>query len=285
MAKQRVPLNRPSTRKRAEVGDGKPSDSTQFSASNQTDHATSGADEPTQLREATAMDRRAYEADFVTKCAFVILPGENPREFEILLTRLLEERSPDGPLEQDLVLTIAKCLWRKQRYQYFLAARVTAQFHQRREPYDEAMVLNAICIEIDHAARKDAGDFREIRRCLEPWGVADFADHLEATCPRREFRSEWDWIKAMQTELKKNLPPAATRVGNPPDEVLFKQSSAIVTDDVLARELEFEQLNNRILEQALTQLEKIKKSKQQTSFREAQRLDRARRGLVIGLVK
>jgi len=86
----------------------------------------------------------------------------------------------------------------------------------------------------------------------------------------------------MQEEVQKVLLPAATRFGDPPDEVLIQQSSAILTDDVFARDLEGEERIGRLVDQALGRLEKIKlektkKSNQQTSFREAQRLRRARR--------
>ena len=288
MAK-RIPLNRKSTRKRAEVGDGKPPE-------NQSDHAASGAEalDDTQLDGATVTDekisedRRAYEVKFGAETEFVILPGENPLEFEMLHARLVEELSPDGPLEEDVVFSVAKGRWRKERVQRFFAARVvTAQFDHRHEPIDDATFLNAFSILIEDAAEEDAGDFREIRRRLDQLGgpFADFADHLEAKCPRREFRTNWDWIRAMQTEFQKSLPPAATRVGDRPDGLLVTHWSAVLTDHVFARELEFEERIDRMIERALTRLEKIKKSKQQTSFREAQRLRRARRGVFIRLVK
>jgi len=208
-------------------------------------------------------DPRAYEVKFGAETEFAILPGENPLEFEMLRGRLAEELSPDGPLEEDQVLTVAKCIWRKQRYQRFLAARVmAAKFDPGHEAYDEAMALNGFYHAIDGATH-----FGEVRQSLDQLG-GHFADHLNAKCPRREFRTAEDWFKAMQKEFQKRLPPAATRFADPP---------TILTDDVLARELEFEEWIDKIIAQALTRLEKIKKSKQQTSFREAQRLRRARR--------
>src|SRR5436190_1806410 len=52
-----------------------------------------------------------------------ILPGENPIEFERLHTRLAQEWAPDGVLEEDTVLMIAKCIWRKRRYQRFVSSK------------------------------------------------------------------------------------------------------------------------------------------------------------------
>jgi hypothetical protein len=86
----------------------------------------------------------------------------------------------------------------------------------------------------------------------------------------------------MQEEVQKVLLPAATRFGDPPDGglMLIEQSSAILTDDVFARDLEVEERIGRLIDQALGRLEKLektKKSNQQNSFREAQRLSRRRK--------
>ena len=71
---------------------------------------------------------------------FAILPGEDAREFENLFGQLASEYAPDGPVEEDLVLTLAKCIWRKRRYQRFLAAKVTAaKFDPSHEGYDGAL--------------------------------------------------------------------------------------------------------------------------------------------------
>jgi hypothetical protein len=179
---------------------------------------------------------------------------------------------PDGPVEQDLVLTIAKCLWRKARCQRFLMARATdAKFDPRHEACDPVSALTAF-----YDGLQDATISEEIRR-----GVALldglFAGHLGRECPREKFDTDQEWVKAMQEEAEKVLMPMATRFGNPPDEVLMMRSAAILTDDRFSRELEFEERIDRMLWQAIGQLEKIKKSKQQTSFRQARRFGRAKR--------
>jgi hypothetical protein len=47
-----------------------------------------------------------------------ILPGEDPRQFDRLHRGLVKEWSPSGPAEQDAVLTLAKCMWRKRRIRH-----------------------------------------------------------------------------------------------------------------------------------------------------------------------
>jgi hypothetical protein len=46
--------------------------------------------------------------------ATALLPGEDFAEFEKLHHRLVAEFAPTGPLEADIVATIARLMWRKQ---------------------------------------------------------------------------------------------------------------------------------------------------------------------------
>jgi hypothetical protein len=46
--------------------------------------------------------------------ATTILPGESQAEFEKLHRDLIEELEPAGPLESDIVATIARLVWRKK---------------------------------------------------------------------------------------------------------------------------------------------------------------------------
>jgi hypothetical protein len=43
--------------------------------------------------------------------ALGVLPGESPTEFERLHKRLIEDLAPRGPLEDDIVSTLARLLW------------------------------------------------------------------------------------------------------------------------------------------------------------------------------
>jgi hypothetical protein len=56
----------------------------------------------------------------------LILPGESEREFKELFESLVAEWSPDGALEEDAVLTLAKYIWAKRRIDryHFLEARL-----------------------------------------------------------------------------------------------------------------------------------------------------------------
>ena len=53
-----------------------------------------------------------------------LLPGEDPAAFEKLHAGLIAEHAPAGPLEDDIVATLARLIWRKQHLStYQLAER------------------------------------------------------------------------------------------------------------------------------------------------------------------
>jgi hypothetical protein len=56
--------------------------------------------------------------------ALGLLPGESPAEFEQLHKRVTEELAPSGPLEEDIVSTLARLLWRKQNRSTFRNAEL-----------------------------------------------------------------------------------------------------------------------------------------------------------------
>ena len=62
-----------------------------------------------------------------------ILPGENPAEFEKLHRDLIAELGPNGALENDIVATMARLVWRKQNLETFRIAELArARYEQIR---------------------------------------------------------------------------------------------------------------------------------------------------------
>ena len=75
-----------------------------------------------------------------------ILPGEDPDEFEQLHRGLIEEWRPNGPTEDDAVLTMAAAIWRKARLQKFRRARLYEEQYDPTCPtYDRALALHQFC--------------------------------------------------------------------------------------------------------------------------------------------
>ena len=75
---------------------------------------------------------------------FLIIGGEDPRQFEKLVDELAEEWQPEGKTEHDAVLDIAKGIWLKRRFQLFLMVKATGNAGNPDHPsYDERIGLAA----------------------------------------------------------------------------------------------------------------------------------------------
>jgi hypothetical protein len=76
----------------------------------------------------------------------LILPGEDPREFEAIHAALIEEWAPSGPSEQSKVYGIADAMWRKRRSQIFVQAKaISNSSHPDHPAFDEARGLISFC--------------------------------------------------------------------------------------------------------------------------------------------
>jgi hypothetical protein len=102
-----------------------------------------------------------------------ILPGESAAEFEKLHRKLIAELTPNGALEEDIVATMARLLWRKQNLATFriaaLARRRCEQLKYQMVPPDTLFrhreVDPAECeaaIQAEDQARKELGDAYEL---------------------------------------------------------------------------------------------------------------------------
>jgi hypothetical protein len=81
-----------------------------------------------------------------------ILPGENAAEFEKLHQNLIAELDPNGALEDDIVASIARLLWRKQNLSTFRIAEVA---RERWRIIANERVLPFDLLDCDSAARKE----------------------------------------------------------------------------------------------------------------------------------
>ena len=108
-----------------------------------------------------------------------ILPGEDPREFEELHFELRKEWMPEGPTEEDAVLSIANGIWRKGRVQKFRDARIRRDKVDPDHPaYDQALILRSLY----HILSTDPDSFDQ---CLNNGLPREAADNLREKFPRK----------------------------------------------------------------------------------------------------
>ena len=132
----------------------------------------------------------------------LILPGEDPREFEALHAALIEEWSPSGPSEQSRVFGIADAECRKLRSRRFALAKAISNSLRPDHPaFDEARGLITFgCLmyrEPETAFTEYAGKYLR----------ADAIRYLNQKFPRQNFDSTADWAAAVVEEIKSGLLP------------------------------------------------------------------------------
>jgi len=134
----------------------------------------------------------------------LILPGEDPREFEALHAALIEEWTPSGPSEQSRVFGMADAEWRKLRSRRFAEAKAISNSLRPDHPaFDETRGLIAfgylICREPETAFAQYASNLLR----------ADKIRYLNQKFPRQNFASIEEWTLAVAEEVKSVLLPAA----------------------------------------------------------------------------
>ena len=131
----------------------------------------------------------------------LILPGEDPHEFEALHSALIEEWTPSGPSEQSKVFGIADAEWRKLRSRRFVQAKAIANSLIPCHPaFDETRGLIAFGYLI---CRQPETAFAEYASSLLR---ADKIDYLNQKFPRQNFESTEEWTVAVAKEIQSILP-------------------------------------------------------------------------------
>jgi hypothetical protein len=132
----------------------------------------------------------------------LILPGEDPREFEAIHAAWIEEWNPAGPSEQSKVFGIADAEWRKLRSRRFAEAKAISNSLRPDHPaFDETRGLITfgirMCHEPETAFAQHASTYLR----------ADTIRDLNQKFPRQNFESAADWAAAIVEEIKSELLP------------------------------------------------------------------------------
>lgn len=139
----------------------------------------------------------------------LILPGEDPREFEALHAALTEEWKPSGPTEQDRVFGIADAMWRKRRSQNFVREMAIANGLNPEHPaFNERRGL--VCFICAMDTEPETAFDKRARYCLRPEKI----DSLRKKFPRQNYNSTPDWSLAVIEEIKSTLLPNTPHFGS-----------------------------------------------------------------------
>jgi hypothetical protein len=183
---------------------------------------------------------------------YPIMPGEDPREFEALLSAVIAEWYPSGPTEEDSVFGIAHALWCKIRAQRSLRGKLLANtFNPRHPDFDEARGLLIFC---GYMCSEPETAFAEhASKCLHP----DKIDYLEDVFPRSNYPSTGDWAEAVITEIRTELLPAAVSLELKPGEEIDALSDEVRKEAIEIRLTRSIIHSREFFEHELDQLERL----------------------------
>jgi hypothetical protein len=107
--------------------------------------------------------------------AAALLPGESPAEFEKLHRDLIAEFAPFGVLEDDIVMTMARLVWRKQN---LTTLRIAERAQARRAAIvDEKLEVSFPLPLITRGS--DEVDFKELRRDANSEAKKELGENYE----------------------------------------------------------------------------------------------------------
>jgi hypothetical protein len=183
-----------------------------------------------------------------------ILPGEDPQEFKKLHAAVVAEWRPNGPTQDDCVLTIAQGIWSKARLQKFLHATIEACVHDPGDPlFDEGRALAQFYFVIQAAP----DEFYQALSCLSK----EHADHLRENFFQEKFKSNSEWLEATRNEIYRVMLPKADRL-QPPDDFLLCRSAHVASPDVLEKIATTSERIDATIDRAIKRLIQAKAMKQ-----------------------
>lgn len=127
-------------------------------------------------------------------CQAVFLPEEDPDEFDELHLSLIEEWEPDGPTEEDKVLSVAINMWRKRRVREWRQNNID-DVGKRTFLLGHMHGLYEIKAPIHFVKDFQSGALKDITEENISTKVGAFwASQLKIAVPRSQFQSDESWL-------------------------------------------------------------------------------------------
>ena len=190
----------------------------------------------------------------------LIIPGEDPREFDQILATLIAEWKPSGPTLRDALSDLAETKFRKRRLKNYVQTELHLYtFNPHHPAFNEvwgfAMFIHHLDSDPETCLDKHAKKYLR----------SDKIDDLNRNFPRADYQSTAEWANAIRTEILSVLLPAkpqfeAPELGYRADELEqvareWRTDQQVAASITYARELleselkETERLNAMIVKQ------------------------------------
>jgi hypothetical protein len=186
-----------------------------------------------------------------------LIPGENAKEFQNLLNDLVEEWTPDGTIEAELVLSIAMAIWRKRRARRFQEFRL---LRKNFDPADPAYDENAALMFLKIALLTDPENaFEKCRSSLRDEKV----EYFRRAHSRSSFETTAKWAKAICDEIDATKPKASTAEHHELLNTSELMTSALaLTPELFQQEIELDERLDAMRDRGVKRLIELKAMKQ-----------------------
>jgi hypothetical protein len=182
----------------------------------------------------------------------VILPGEDPEEFEELHNSLKREWNPDGPTEDDCILSLANHFWRKRRIARYLKRKIAIAVTWEKYVTKLEDGTIKMLAKVRDGIRSDAlGSITE-QELAAKLG-SSWAKHCLTKVPRGNYQNDSDWLSALVEEINKCI-----------EEIVSNQIDSQSTRDCLSdeafleRELAIEERLDSMIDKTVKRLAQTK---------------------------
>ena len=158
--------------------------------------------------------------------ATAILPGEDPAAFKELHQKLIAELAPIGALEDDIVATIARLLWRKKNLATLRIAELALAHHSKIPEWEFAPAQREAALQAaELQSREELGDTyvlvelgetATVDRLLQDLGVEERLEaRIDKSLKRLLFLRGLKSLSSSSSSAPLQPPPVLQRVPGP----------------------------------------------------------------------
>jgi hypothetical protein len=182
----------------------------------------------------------------------VILPGEDPEEFEELYNSVKREWDPDGPTEDDCVFSLTNYLWRKRRIaRYYKRKIASAVKADKQILHQEIKILVMLERFRDFIVSDDRGPITEqdvTAKLGKSW-----AEYFHTYVPREKYQNDNDWLTAFVRIINRYIEMVVE------DEFDYPKTQDILSEETfMERELAIEERLDAMIDKTLKRLAQTK---------------------------
>jgi hypothetical protein len=182
----------------------------------------------------------------------VILPGEDLKEFEEHYNSLKIEWSPEGPVEDDCVFSLANHLWRKRRIAGYFKRKIASTVKADKQILYQEIKILVMLERFRDFIRSDArGPITE--QTITAKIGKSWAEYFRKYVPRENYQTEKDWLEAFVRTINRYIEMMVDNEFDHP-----KTQDILSEETFMERELVIEERIDAMIDKTLKRLAQTK---------------------------